>query len=423
MLKKLTDAKVRKCKVKQGDKPLKLADGGGLILYVTQHGKYWRYNYRFQGKQKTLSIAPYPEMSLKDARLKHEEARELLSQQVDPSEHKQITFKLDQSSEVADSFEKITREWMAHNESGWSATHIQRNKSYLERDVFPVIGATSIREVDTQSIIRIMQRIERRGAGDAARRIKQVISHIYKYAITLGKARNNPASNIDNDVILKPRIKKHFAAITEPLAVGQLMRDINSYDGSFTVKCALKLSALVMLRPGELRGAEWSEIDLDAGMWTIPIKRMKAPTYLKKANLTVHYVPLSRQAIEILKDMQPLTGHYKFVFPSARGASRQMSENAVRAALRALGYENGTMTAHGFRGMASSLLNEKGWNPDAIERQLAHKERNQIRAAYNRTEYLPERIRMMQSWADYLDELRRCKPSVLPFERLSETGS
>ena len=417
MLKKLTDAKVRKCKVKQGDKPLKLADGGGLILYVTQHGKYWRYNYRFQGKQKTLSIAPYPEMSLKEARLKHEEARELLTQQIDPSEHKQVTAKLVQSKAVVDSFETITREWIAHNESGWSATHTHRNKSYLERDVFPWIGSTSIREVETQSIIRIMQRIESRGAGDAARRIKQVISHIYKYAITLGKADRNPASDIDNSVILKPVIKKHFAAITDPLAVGQLLRDMDDYQGSFIVKCALKLSPLVMLRPGELRGAEWSEIDLDAGMWTIPVKRMKAPTYIKKANLTVHYVPLSKQAIAILKEIHPLTGQRKYVFPSARGASRHMSENAVRVALRTLGYENGTMTPHGFRGMASSLLNEQGWNPDAIERQLAHKESNQIRAAYNRTEYLPERIKMMQSWADYLDSLRSESGHILKFER------
>jgi len=359
MIRKLTDTQVRKAKPKRDGKSIKLSDGGGLYLYVRPNGKYWRYDYRFANKRKTLSIAPYPEVSLKEARTMHEEARALLTRNIDPSDHKQ---KLSQTLAVnqIDSFEKITREWIAHNVDGWSEKHTQRTVSYLERDVFPWIGNMGIKEVDTQSIIKAMQRIENRGAGDAARRVKQVVSHIYKYAITMGKAKRNSASDIDNNVILKPRIKKHFAAITEPLLVGQLLRDIDAYAGSYIVKCALQLSALVMLRPGELRGAEWSEIDLEQGMWTIPIKRMKAPIHVKKANLSVHYVPLSLQVIEVFEELQSLTGRYKFVFPSARGASRQMSENAIRVALRTMGYENGTMTPHGFRGMASSLLNERG---------------------------------------------------------------
>lgn len=416
MLRKLTDVQVRKAQPKKDGKPAKLSDGGGLFLYVNKSGKYWRYSYRYQGKQKTLSIAPYPEVSLKEARELHEEARALLVRHIDPSEHKQMLNAMPVDN-AADSFETITREWISHNKSGWSESHVNRTESYLRRDVFPWIGATSIREVDTQTIIKIMQRIENRGAGDAARRVKQIISHIYKYAVTLAKAERNPAADIDNNVILKPRVKVHLAAITEPHLVGQLLRDIDHYSGSYIVKCALQLSSMVMLRPNELRGAEWSEIDLEEGMWTIPVKRMKAPTHIKEANLTVHHVPLSRQAIEVFKAIQPLTGNFKYVFPSARGASRHMSENAIRVALRTMGYENGTMTAHGFRGMASSLLNEQGWNPDAIEKQLAHKDSNQIRAAYNRTEYLPERIRMMQSWADYLDKLKADHGTVLKFER------
>jgi integrase len=198
--------------------------------------------------------------------------------------------------------------------------------------------------------------------------------------------------------------------------VGQLLRDMDAYQGSFVTRCALQLSALVMLRPGELRAAEWAEIDLDAGIWAIEVRRMKAPTHVKRANQTVHIIPLPRQAIDVLRDLNQLTGRFKYVFPSARGASKPLSENGVRTALRTMGYDNDTMTPHGFRGMASSLLNERGWNPDAIERQLAHKDHNQIRAAYNRAEYMDERKRMLQSWANYLDELRVTTGQVIPFK-------
>lgn len=292
------------------------------------------------------------------------------------------------------------------NTPAWSEGHTTRVKRYLEKDVFPAFGAVHINDVKPADVIRLVQRVEARGAGDAARRVKGFVHQVYKYAVTLELADRNPAADIDNNIILKPRAKKHFATLTDPLKIGQLLRDMDNFQGSRVVRAALQLSPLVLLRPGELRAAEWSEIDMEQAIWTIPVKRMKAPTHIKQANQSAHLVPLSRQAIELFKELYPYTGRYKYVFPNARGASRELSENGVRAALRTMGYENDTITPHGFRGMASSLLNQLGWNPDAIERQLAHKEVNQIRAAYNRADYLEERREMLQAWADYLDNLR-----------------
>lgn len=271
----------------------------------------------------------------------------------------------------------------------------------------PWIGPQAIGDIKRRDIINIMLRVEDRGAGDAARRVKGWIRDVYKYAVTMEITENNPAATIDNNTILQPRVKQHYATIKEPETIGRLLNDIDHYQGSFYVKSALKLSPLVMLRPGELRAAEWSEIDLEKAVWTIPIKRMKAATHIKRANQSAHVVPLSRQAVEILRELYPVSGRFKFVFPNHRGASRAMSDNAVRSALRTMGYSNQEITPHGFRGMASTLLNEMGvFNPDAIERQLAHQDRDRIRAAYNRAEYLKERREMLQVWADKLDEFR-----------------
>ena len=415
MERKLTDTKIKKAKAKPDGKDNILADGGGLAVYVTaKNNRYWRYTYRYEGKRQNLTIGSYPEIDLATAREKHMEARAQLARGMNPATLKRI-MKASRTDITTNSFEAIAREWFERSKKSWSESHTVRTISYLERDVFPWMGKTNINEVTPGDVIRVVQRVEARGAGDAARRVKQYILQVYKYAVTLELADRNPAADIDNGIILQPRIKKHFAAIIDPVKVGQLLRDMDAYQGSFVVRCALLLSALVMLRPGELRAAEWSEIDLEAATWTIEVRRMKAPTHIKRANQTAHIIPLCRQAVEVLRELYPLTGRFKYVFPSARGASKPMSDNGVRAALRTMGYDNDTMTPHGFRGMASSLLNELGWNPDAIERQLAHKDTNPIRAAYNRAEYMEERTRMMQAWADYLDTLK-VGGKVIPFK-------
>ncbi|HPE60101.1 MAG TPA: integrase arm-type DNA-binding domain-containing protein [Thiolinea sp.] len=406
MNRKLTDSKVKHFKHKPDGRPAFYSDGGGLFLMVDSLKKCWRYNYRMDGRQKTLSIGTYPETSLQEARRKHEEARALLARGVDPSSHKR-RMKASRVDLTSTSFQVTADEWFQRSVPGWSESHITRTRRYLEKDIYPWIGALNINEVTPGDIISIVKRVADRGAEDVARRVKQYILQVYKYAVTMELANRNPAADIDNNIILRPRAKRHFATITDPVKVGQLMRDMDTYQGSFVVRCALRLSSLVMLRPGELRAAEWTEIDLDTATWTIPIKRMKAPTHIKQANQSVHIVPLSRQAVAILEELQPFTGHFRYVFPSARGASRPLSDNGLRVALRTMGYDNDTMTPHGFRGMASSLLNQMGrFNPDAIERQLAHKDKDPIRAAYNRAEYLDERREMLQAWADYLDQLR-----------------
>lgn len=409
MERKLTDTKVKKAKAKPDGKPATLTDGGGLYLYITTKGKYWRYMYRYDNKRQTLSIGSYPETTLEQARELHRQARAQLARGIKPATPKDTDGKSQQT------FQTIALEWFNRTRARWSESHTDRTESCLRRDIFPWLGKADIQDVTPSDVIKVMQRVEARGAGETARRVKQCINQVYKYAVTMELAQRNPAGDIENSIILKPLTQRHFATITEPLKVGQLLRDMDNYQGSFVVRCALQLSALVMLRPGELRAAEWQEIDFEAATWTIEVRRMKAPTHIKQANQTKHVVPLSRQALAILRELHPLTGRFQYVFPSARGASRCMSENAVRVALRTLGYDNDTMTAHGFRGMASSLLNELGFNPDAIERQLAHKEHNRVRAAYNRAQYLEERTRMMQAWADYLDQLK-AGGQVIPFK-------
>lgn len=414
MERKLTDSKIRKAKVGAEGKPVILTDGGGLHLYITKYTKTWRYMYRYENRRQLLTIGTYPEIDLKQARHLHHEARAQLARGTNPTSHKRAMKKA-AIAVITNSVDAIALEWFNRNKGQWSESHAERTEACLKRDVLPWIGKKDINDVTPSDVIRIMQRVESRGAAETARRCKQAIQQIYRYAVTMELATHNPAADIDIKIVLKPRVKKHFAAITEPLKVGQLLRDMANYQGSFVVRCALQLSALVMLRPGELRAAEWQEIDLKAATWTIEVRRMKAPTHIKQANQLKHVIPLSMQAVAILRELYPLTGRFKYVFPSARGASRCMSENAVRVALRGMGYDNDTMTAHGFRGMASSLLNELGFNPDAIERQLAHKETNKIRAAYNRAQYMEERTRMMQAWADYLDQLK-AGGQVIPFK-------
>lgn len=376
------------------DKAYKLADGDGMYLYVTTKGqKYWRMDYRYEGRRKTLALGVYPDVSLKKAREKRGAARSLLADSIDPSARKRAE-KLSKAGK--ESFEAIAREWFEKFSSNWAPSHSSKIKSRLEQDVYPYVGKHPIKGLTAPEILTLLRRVESRGALETAHRVRQHIGQVMRYAVATGRAERDPTQDLRG--ALPPTKVKHHGSITDPKRIGDLLRAIDGYDGQHITRCALKLTPLVFVRPGELRTAEWSEIDLEAAEWRIPAHKMK----MKQP----HIIPLSSQAVEILRDIQPLTGHGKYVFPGIRSRQRPMSENTVNAALRRMGYEPGDMTAHGFRSMASTLLNEQGWHRDAIERQLAHQERNDVRAAYNYAEHLPERRKMMQAWADYLDALR-----------------
>ena len=385
---KLTDTTVRTAK--PADKPYKLFDGGGLFLLVTPAGgKLWRLKYRHGGKEKGLSLGAYPVITLKAARERAMDARRLLADGVDPSQHKA-------KAAGAHSFEAIAREWHAKFAPTWTAAHSARIITRLELNVFPWIGARPIGEIAAPELLAVLRRIEARGRLETAHRAHQNCGAVFRYAVATGRAERDPSGDLRG--ALPPASKRHHAAIVEPKAAAELLRAVDGYAGSLVTACALKLAPLTFVRPGELRRAEWSEIDLDAAEWRIPAAKMK----MREA----HTVPLSRQAVAILRELHPLTGRGQYVFSGARSADRPMSENTVNAALRRLGYDKDTMTGHGFRSLASTILHEQGWPSDIIERQLAHAERNKIKAAYNRAQHLPERRRMMQAWADYLDGLR-----------------
>ncbi|NJD05586.1 MAG: DUF4102 domain-containing protein [Methylococcaceae bacterium] len=392
----LTDTAIRNAK--PGEKPVKLADEKGLfLLIVPAGGKWWRLKYRFGGKEKLLSLGTYPEVGLKDARDKRDDARKQLAQGIDPGETRKA-MKAAQSAD-ADTFEVVAREWHTKFSPTWTAEHAERILSRFQRDVFPWIGGRPIREITAPDLLTVLRRIESRGALDTAHRAHQNCGQVFRYAVATGRAERDPTGDLRG--ALPPAKDKHHASITDPQAIGDLLRAIEGYQGSFVTKSAMQLAPLVFVRPGELRSAEWSEIDMDKSEWRIPAEKMKMRD--------PHIVPLSVQAVAILREIRPLTGRGRYVFPSARtpNGDRCMSENAVLAALRRMGYAKDEMTGHGFRSMASTLLNEQGWHRDAIERQLAHAERNAVRAAYNYAEHLPERRRMMQAWADYLHGLKK----------------
>lgn len=386
----LSDTRIR------GSKPranaYKLRDGNGLFLLLTPKGqRWWRFRFRAAGKEKMLSLGVYPDVSLREARNKRDELRALIAKGVDPSVQRAAAQQASESS-----FEAIGREWHAQRRHIWTPEHAARILRRLEKDVFPWVGSRPIGEITAPEMLAVLRRIEARNVLDTAHRALQNCSAVFRYAVATGRAERDPCGDLRG--ALPPVRGKHHAAITDPRAVGELLRAIEAYQGSLVTKCALKLAPLLFVRPGELRRAEWSEIDLEAGEWRIPAGKMKARTE--------HIVPLSRQAVAVLKELQPLTGRGRYVFPGLRTDERPMSENAVLAALRRMGYAKDQMTGHGFRSIASTLLNEQGWSSDAIERQLAHAERDKTRAAYNRAEYLAERRKMMQFWGDYLDGLR-----------------
>ena len=389
----LTDIKCRNAKPRE--KAYKLSDEKGLYLYIKPNGsKSWRLKYRFLGKEKSLSIGLYPDVSLSNARNVRDNARKQLADKIDPGLAKQVS-KRSAKEAAENSFEMIAREWFTKYSTKWSPSHGERIFRRLEKDIFPWLGQRPISEITAPELLSALRRIENRGAIETAHRAQQNCGQVFRYAIATGRAERDPSTDLRG--ALAPTKQKHHASITNPHAIGELLRAFNDYQGHFVTKCALRLAPLLFVRPGELRKAEWSEFNFAEGEWRIPAAKMKMRE--------THIVPLSTQAIAILKEIRALTGNGQYVFPSIRSNKRPMSENTVTAALRRLGYTKDEMTGHGVRSMASTILNEQGWNRDAIERQLAHAERNSVRAAYNYAEHLQERRKMMQSWADYLDEL------------------
>jgi integrase len=390
----LSDAKVRNAK--PADKPVKLSDSGGMYLLVTTAGgKCWRLKYRFGGKEKTLSLGMYPEISLADARERTFQARKLLANGIDPGEEKKQR-KVEAVAVDANTFEKVAIEWHNEFKSGWTEEHAERILRWLQHHAFPWIGALPVSDIKAPEVLAILRRVQPRSL-ETAQRVKTYCSKVFSYAIATGRADRNPVPDLQGAL---PRVRNgHYASITDPKKIGPLLRACEYYDGSTVVKSALELAPILFVRPGELRAAEWSEIDFDAAEWNIPAEKMK----MKVA----HLVPLPRQAVAILKELKPVTGSGKYVFPSQRSPLRCMSENAVNAALRSMGFDGETITGHGFRAMARTVLDEVlQFRPDIIEHQLAHAVKDPNGRAYNRTMHLDVRRTMMQEWADYLDGLK-----------------
>ena len=391
----LTALAIRNAKPK--DKPYKLTDERGLYLLINPNGsKLWKLKYRAGGVEKKLSFGAYPDVSLADARDKREEARKQIAGDIDPGVLKQ-TAKRSKQALAENSFETIVREWHTKVSANWTEKYRNRIIVRFEQHVFPSLGKRPITDITASELLTVIRRVESQNIIETARRILRACNQVFYYAAITDRATNNPALNLSS--VLAPAKTTHHASIINPIEIGNLLRAIDLYEGLFSTKCALQLAPLLFVRPGELRRAEWSEFDFEKSEWHIPAHKMKMREK--------HIVPLSTQAVIILKKLQCYTGDGRYLFQSLRTKTRPMSENTINAALRRLGYTHDEITGHGFRSMASTLLNEQGsWNRDAIERQLAHSERNNVRAAYNYAEHLIERRRMMQHWADYLDELK-----------------
>ena len=390
----LTDTHIRSLKPEA--KPRKYFDGGGLFLYVPPSGsKLWRMAYRFEGKSKLLSFGEYPAVSLKDARGRREEAKGLLAKGIDPSAQKKAA-KQEQVTAERDRFENIALDWHRTRLAGFSEKHQGTALSRLNTYILPIIGNKHIARLEAPEILALVKSIEGKGNHETARRVLQIIGQVFRFAIAMGKIKHNIAADLHG--ALRPRKVTHRAAVLEKEKVAQLLMAIDDYAGYFPLVCALKLAPMLFVRPTELRCATWQEFDLDAAEWRIPAERMKMRR--------THIVPLSRQALTILKELKKFSGEGQYLFPSTRTETRPISDATMLNALRRMGYQKHEMSVHGFRSIASTLLNELGYNRDWIERQLAHGDSNGVRAAYNYAEYLPERKRMMQEWSDFLDGLR-----------------
>jgi integrase len=380
----LTDTQIRKLKPKE--KEFKASDEKGLYLVITPKGNLlWKQKIYFEGKEQKLSHGPYPEVTLKAAREKRDQARSDAANGIDPA-YKKKAKKLSKQLGSENNFAAIATEWHLKFSSKWTPDHGKRILERLKKDIFPWVGKRPIAEITPQELFHVLCRIESRGAVETAHRALQNCGQIFKYAVQTCRVTQDITSSLRG--ALQPVKQKHHASITEPKAIGALLRALDSYQGHIVTKCALRIAPLVFVRPGELRQAEWSEICFNTNEWHIPTEKMKMREK--------HIVPLSQQAITILQELIPLTGDGKYVFPSIRTSTRPMSNNTVLGALRRIGYTSDEMTGHGFRSMACTLLNEQGWNRDAIECQLAHAERNKVRASYNYAKYLPERRKMMQ---------------------------
>ncbi len=380
---------------KPADKPYKVSDERGLFLLVNPNGsKYWRVKYRFLGKEKLLALGVYPEVSLKQARERRDDARRLLANGVDPGFHKQAT-KMAMVANAANSFEAVAREWWAKKSVGWSASYSNKVIRLFERDVFPWVGARPIADITAPEMLAVVRRIEARGVIETAHLALRVSGQAFRYAVVTGRAERSPVGDLRG--ALPPVKVSHFAAITEPEKVGELLRAIDAFSGTFVVLCALKLAPLFFVRPGELRHARWRDFDLERGEWR----------YLVTKTQTQHLVPLATQAIGILRELYALTGRGDFVFPG-RDRANPMSGATINAALRRMGYNTQTdITGHGFRAMARTILAEElHVKPEVIEHQLAHRVPDNLGTAYNRTKFLKERRVMMQEWANYLDNLK-----------------
>jgi len=395
----LTDAVIRKAKPRA--KPFKLSDSGGLFLLVQPSGsKWWRYKYRIGGKEKLLALGSYPETPLALARKQHFEARELLAAGKDPGEVKR------QAKRVAvvkagNNFEAIAREWLGQNSHQWSPLYSTDVQKRLENHIFPRLGHRALAEITTPDILDVLRVIEKKGALDMAQRMMQVCGQVFRYAITTGRAERNPVTDLRG--ALKTPVRKNHAYLKAD-ELPEYLQKLSAYDGGIETKLALRFLLLTFVRTVELRGAEWTEVNFDKAEWRIPAERMKMKDQ--------HIVPLSTQTVGVLEELKKHTGSRQFLFPNQNKPSGFMSENTILFALYRMGYHS-RATGHGFRATASTILNEHGYNADVIERQLAHVERNKVRAAYNHAEYLPERRKMMQWWADYLDKAARQKPGRL----------
>lgn len=404
----LTDMQAKTAKPQAKD--YKLTDGEGLFLLVAATGgKRWRLKYRFGGKEKLLALGTYPDVSLQEARAKRHEARNQLAHGIDPgAERKSLKeAQVEQTAVIENSFETVAREWHTKFSGQWTEGHAATIMDRLTRDVFPWIGSKPVSEIRPVDVLAVLRRVEGRGALETAHRIRTICGQVLRYAVATGRAERDSAADLRG--ALPPVREKHHAALTDPKEVAELLRAIDGFQGTFHVKCALKLSPMLFVRPGELRQMEWAEIDFEAEQWNIPAEKMK----MKVA----HIVPLCKQALTILQELQPLTGFGRYVFPCHRSPLRPMTNNAITAALRRMGYTSDEMTGHGFRAMARTILDEVlQVRVDLIEHQLAHAVKDPNGRAYNRTAHLTERRKMMQLWADYLDGLKQ-GAKVIPFKQ------
>lgn len=413
----LTDAAIKK--PKPVDKPTKMADSGGLYLLLNPNGsRWWRFDYRFNGKRKTLSMGVYPDTGLKDAREKRDEARKLLASGVDPGARRRAN-KAAGVDRAANSFEIVAREWLEVKQREWTALQFAKERDRLENHAFPRIGHIPVADLGVTEIRPLLAFLVKRGHIEQAHRLRHQLSRIFRFAVATERALRDPAADLRDT--LPARQPQNYPTITDPAQVGELMRAIDGFAGTIVVGCALKLAPLWFCRPGEIRQAEWAHFDLDGenpSYLVPPSIRKLRKAEKENPNTQPHVIPLSRQSIEILRELQSLTGRGRYLFPGARSSSRNISDGTVNAALARIGYK-GIITGHGFRHMARTMLGEMGWNPEALERQLSHKEPG-VSGVYNKAQHLPERRKIMQEWADYLDGLRASN-NVVPIQSATRT--